>query len=210
MNKCRFHVDTVNFLRFMVNPKGVFMEENQVQSIKDWPEPTCVRDIQVFLGFANFYRRFIQGYSRITTPLTEMTHGSTRPKQRTAKFARHLPAKLAPWPEKTADYWASPSAMEIVEFSLTQEAKEAFEKLKKLLSLPHYWQTRQAVNLIMPMKLAGSQPCYPHCLKSSNKGCFGQKQKASTPTAAEDQARSHLGAWASNKSQVRHDPDTIG
>lgn len=55
MSKCRFHVDTVNFLGFMVNPKGIFMEESWVQSIKDWPEPTCIRDIQVFLGFANFY-----------------------------------------------------------------------------------------------------------------------------------------------------------
>lgn len=40
--------------------------------IKAWPEPKSVRDIQVSIGFANFYRRFIQGFSKITTPLTSM------------------------------------------------------------------------------------------------------------------------------------------
>ena len=40
--------------------------------MKNWPEPTSVRDIQVFIGFANFYRRFIQGFNRIAAPLTSM------------------------------------------------------------------------------------------------------------------------------------------
>ena len=77
MSKCRFGVDTVNFLGFMVNPSGVFMEEGRIENIKDWPLPESVRDIQVFLGFTNFYRRFIRGCSRITGPLTELTRSGT-------------------------------------------------------------------------------------------------------------------------------------
>ncbi len=48
------------------------MEEEQIKTIRDWPEPQSVRDIQVFLGFANFYRRFIQGFSRLAALFTSM------------------------------------------------------------------------------------------------------------------------------------------
>ena len=60
------------------------MEDERIEAVKQWPEPQSVRDIQVFLGFANFYRRFIQGFSRIAAPLTSMlkTSGSTEPSTR--------------------------------------------------------------------------------------------------------------------------------
>ena len=48
------------------------MEEERIEAVKSWPEPKSVRDIQVFIGFANFYRRFIQGFSKIAAPLTSM------------------------------------------------------------------------------------------------------------------------------------------
>ena len=48
------------------------MEEEQIEAVKNWPEPTLVRDIQVFIGFANFYWRFIRGFSRIAAPLTSL------------------------------------------------------------------------------------------------------------------------------------------
>ena len=55
------------------------MEDERIRVVEQWPEPKSVRDIQVFLRFANFYRRFIQGFSRIAAPLTSMlkTTGST-------------------------------------------------------------------------------------------------------------------------------------
>ena len=60
------------------------MEDKRIEAVKQWPEPQSVRDIQVFLGFANFYRRFIQGFSRIAAPLTSMlkTSGGTESKTR--------------------------------------------------------------------------------------------------------------------------------
>ncbi len=48
------------------------MEEERIKAIHDWPEPQLVRNIQVFLGFANFYRQFIQGFSRLAALLTSM------------------------------------------------------------------------------------------------------------------------------------------
>ena len=50
------------------------MNPTKVQTIQDWPEPQKVKDVQSFLGFANFYRRFISEYSNIVIPLTHLTH----------------------------------------------------------------------------------------------------------------------------------------
>jgi len=49
------------------------MDEEKIRTIKEWKEPTNVKGIQSFLGFANFYRRFIRDYSKITTPLSSLT-----------------------------------------------------------------------------------------------------------------------------------------
>ena len=60
------------------------MEDKRIEAVKQWSEPQSIRDIQLFLGFANFYRRFIQGFSRIAAPLTLMlkTSGGTESKTR--------------------------------------------------------------------------------------------------------------------------------
>ena len=70
--KCFFHQDEVEYLGFLVSYQGVKMDPKKVSAILDWPEPASVHDVQVFLGFANFYRRFIQGYSKIATPITQL------------------------------------------------------------------------------------------------------------------------------------------
>ena len=49
------------------------MDPAKIKVIQDWPEPRKVKDIQSFLGFANFYRRYIQNYSNIVVPLTHLT-----------------------------------------------------------------------------------------------------------------------------------------
>ncbi|KAK3545141.1 hypothetical protein QTP70_001467 [Hemibagrus guttatus] len=48
------------------------MDEKKVTAVRDWPTPTTVKELQRFLGFANFYRRFIRGYSSVTSPLTNL------------------------------------------------------------------------------------------------------------------------------------------
>ena len=49
------------------------MDDVKVKAIREWPEPRNLKEVQAFLEFANFYQRFIQGYSQICTPLTKMT-----------------------------------------------------------------------------------------------------------------------------------------
>ncbi len=72
LKKCQFHEDEVQFLGFVVSAQGIRMEEERIEAVRDWPEPQSVRDIQVFLGFANFYKRFIRNFNRIAALLTSM------------------------------------------------------------------------------------------------------------------------------------------
>ncbi len=52
--------------------QGIKMEEEKIKAVKDWPEPQLVRDILVFLDFANFYRRFIKNFNKIIALLILM------------------------------------------------------------------------------------------------------------------------------------------
>jgi len=72
-DKCFFSVNSVEYLGFILSTDGLKMSTAKVQTIQDWPEPKKVKDIQSFLGFANFYRRFISDYSDIVVPLTRLT-----------------------------------------------------------------------------------------------------------------------------------------
>jgi hypothetical protein len=70
--KCRFFQSSVDFLGYIVSTDGVSMDPAKVNTILEWQPPKSVKDIQIFLGFANFYRRFIKNYSKITAPLTKL------------------------------------------------------------------------------------------------------------------------------------------
>ncbi|CAA7268135.1 unnamed protein product [Cyclocybe aegerita] len=65
--------DRVEYLGYILSADGLSMAADKVKIIQDWPEPRKVKDIQSFLGFANFYRRFIYNYSDICVPLTRLT-----------------------------------------------------------------------------------------------------------------------------------------
>jgi len=61
------------FLGYVISLDGIFMDKSKVETIQCWATPSSVKDVQLFLGFANFYCRFIKGYSKITTLLTTLT-----------------------------------------------------------------------------------------------------------------------------------------
>ena len=63
LEKCEFHTQKTRFLGFIISPEGITMDPDRISTIVDWPALKSVHDLQVFLGFANFYRRFIEGYS---------------------------------------------------------------------------------------------------------------------------------------------------
>ncbi|KAK3535798.1 hypothetical protein QTP70_021111 [Hemibagrus guttatus] len=70
--KCSFHQPSVQFLGYNIDSSGIRMDEGKVAAIRDWPMPTTVKELQRFLGFANFYTRFIWNYSSIDNPLTSL------------------------------------------------------------------------------------------------------------------------------------------
>jgi transposase InsO family protein len=73
LEKCEFAVPQVEFLGFIVSAKGIEMANSKVDAILEWQPPSNVKSVQRFLGFANFYRRFIHSYSSIVRPLTQLT-----------------------------------------------------------------------------------------------------------------------------------------
>jgi hypothetical protein len=75
--KCEFHVQTVKYLGVILTPTGIQMDPAKVEAVKEWPVPRHLKDVQAFLGFANYYRRFIFEYSKKVTPMTKLTHKET-------------------------------------------------------------------------------------------------------------------------------------
>ena len=63
----------MTFVGYMVSPAGIGMDPKKIKSILEWPVPKSVKEVQSFLGFANFYRKFINNYSCLATPLTTLT-----------------------------------------------------------------------------------------------------------------------------------------
>jgi len=75
--KCEFHFELVEYLEYILSPSGLTMSDNKVKIIQDWLEPKKVKDIQSFLGFANFYCWFIFNYLNIVISLTHLTQKDT-------------------------------------------------------------------------------------------------------------------------------------
>lgn len=71
--KCQFKVRRVKYLGLILTTEGIEMDPQKVATVVNWPLPKNVKDVQAFLGFANFYRRFIKGFSRIAKALTALT-----------------------------------------------------------------------------------------------------------------------------------------
>ena len=73
IEKCEFDKDKMTFVGYMVSKEGIGMDPAKVAAILDWPTSKNVKEVQSFLGFANFYRKFIMHYSTLTAPLTSLT-----------------------------------------------------------------------------------------------------------------------------------------
>ena len=72
-SKCLIAVDKVEFLGQNITAKGMCPVEEKLRAVKDWNEPKTVKDVRSFLGFANYYRRYIRNFAEIANPLTDLT-----------------------------------------------------------------------------------------------------------------------------------------
>ena len=70
--KCKWKVKEVEFLGVVIGPEGIKMKKEKVKGVLEWPIPKCVKDIQKFLGLANYYRRFIEGFAMVARPLHDL------------------------------------------------------------------------------------------------------------------------------------------
>ncbi|KAL1269106.1 hypothetical protein QQF64_031395 [Cirrhinus molitorella] len=78
LEKCEFHCTSTSFLGYIISQEGVAMDEKKVEAVLKWPQPQTLKELQRFLGFANFYRRFIRNFSMVAAPLTSMTKQRTK------------------------------------------------------------------------------------------------------------------------------------
>jgi len=72
-DKCIWRTKEVEFLGYVLSWDGVKMAQDKVEVVLRWKTPRSLTEVQSFLGFANFYRRFIQDYSLVAWPLMELT-----------------------------------------------------------------------------------------------------------------------------------------
>ena len=70
--KCKWKVREVEFLGVVIGPEGIKMEKEKVEGVLEWPTLKCVKDIQKFLGLANYYCQFIEGFATVARPLHDL------------------------------------------------------------------------------------------------------------------------------------------
>jgi len=72
--KCKFHQRQIKYLGLIISENKVAMDPVKVAGVRDWPTPENQTNVQAFIGFVNFYHRFIQDFSTIARPLFDLTH----------------------------------------------------------------------------------------------------------------------------------------
>jgi hypothetical protein len=78
LEKCEFWLDSVSFLGHVISGEGVSVDPEKVKAVVDWTRPTSVHEVRSFLGLAGYYRRFIEGFSKLSGPLTALTRKNAR------------------------------------------------------------------------------------------------------------------------------------
>jgi len=71
--KCEFWLEEVSFLGHIISSSGIVVDPSKVEAVSQWDTPKSVTEVRSFLGFAGYYRRFIEGFSMIALPLTQLT-----------------------------------------------------------------------------------------------------------------------------------------
>ena len=72
LEKCKWKVREVEFLGVVIEPEGIKMEKEKVKGVLEWLTPKCIKDMQKYLGLANYYCRFIKGFATVARPLHDL------------------------------------------------------------------------------------------------------------------------------------------
>ena len=73
IKKCKFGASQIDYLGMVLSPGLIKMDQTRLNGIKQWPRPKTMKDIRSFMGFMNFYRKFIRNYLNITRLLIDLT-----------------------------------------------------------------------------------------------------------------------------------------
>ena len=71
-SKCQFWLDKVAFLGHVILAEGISMDPQKIEAVVNWKPPTNVSEVRSFLGLAGYYKKFVEGFSKIATPLTNL------------------------------------------------------------------------------------------------------------------------------------------
>ncbi|KAK7906944.1 hypothetical protein WMY93_015556 [Mugilogobius chulae] len=121
VEKCVFFQTSVRYLGHVVSSKGVETDPEKIATLTTWPVPKNLKELRSFLGFAGYYRRFVQGYSSVARPLNDLTSGYPPSRRRSKQMtSQHYLNPKEPF----ADRW-------------TPACQQAFEELiQKLTTAP--------------------------------------------------------------------------
>nr|GFB94158.1 putative reverse transcriptase domain-containing protein [Tanacetum cinerariifolium] len=72
-SKCEFWIPKVQFLGHVIDSQGIYVDPAKIESFKDWASPKSPTEIRQFLGLTGYYRRFIEGFSKVARPMTKLT-----------------------------------------------------------------------------------------------------------------------------------------
>lgn len=126
--KCVFFKSEVEFLGHIVSSKGVQCSNKHLEAVEKWPEPSNVQELQTFLGFTGFHRRYIEGYSRIAQPMLKLLRGTGEDKE------KKQVKKTTGWQKKGRQ---KKKAYEKVAWEWGTEQQESFNRLKQaVMSAP--------------------------------------------------------------------------
>ena len=97
-SKCKLFRSKVSYLGHVVSGEGIHTDPSKIEAIKNWPVPKSTKDVRRFLGFAGYYRWFIEGFAATARPLNDLLVGhTTNPKARKKKTPKRIPFE---WNEK--------------------------------------------------------------------------------------------------------------
>jgi transposase InsO family protein len=118
-SKCHFFQRSVRYLGHIISEEGVQTDPEKIAVVRDWPTPTNMKQLKSFLGFAGYYRRFVEGFSAIAKPLNSLLQGYTKQQGRGQGRTDHARVK-----QPFGEAW-------------TSECAQAFEALRaKLVEAP--------------------------------------------------------------------------
>ena len=120
--KCQFFCKSVKYLGHIVSEAGVQTDPEKVSCVKSWPRPTNAKELRSFLGLTGYYRRFVEGYSKIANPLHALSSAyGYAPKRGRVRKQERRKTELKKASDPFNHLW-------------TDECEKAFQTLKDMLS----------------------------------------------------------------------------